>query len=65
MAEDRSVASGRTMDQIARGVGKAPRPFMLAKAGTAGAVWRSNRAESAAPRKVAAKKGARKTASGS
>ena len=25
IAEDRSVASGRTMDQIARGVGKAPR----------------------------------------
>ena len=43
--EDRSVASGRTMDQIARGVGKAPRPFMLAKAESAGAVWHSNRAE--------------------
>jgi bifunctional non-homologous end joining protein LigD len=28
---DRSIASGRTMDQIARGVGRAPRPFMLAK----------------------------------
>jgi bifunctional non-homologous end joining protein LigD len=43
--EDRSVASGRTMDQIARGVGKAPRPFMLARAESAGAVWQSNRAE--------------------
>lgn len=30
MDDDRSVASGRTMDQIARGVGKAPRPFMSA-----------------------------------
>src|SRR3954449_846823 len=27
--EDRSVASGRTMDQIAQGKGKAPKPFML------------------------------------
>jgi bifunctional non-homologous end joining protein LigD len=45
IAEDRSVASGRTMDQIARGVGKAPRPFMLAKADGADAVWHSNRSE--------------------
>jgi bifunctional non-homologous end joining protein LigD len=45
IAEDRSVASGRTMDQIARGVGKAPRPFMLAAAEGADAVWHSNRAE--------------------
>jgi bifunctional non-homologous end joining protein LigD len=44
--EDRSVASGRTMDQIARGVGKAPRPFMLAAAEGANAVWHSNRTES-------------------
>jgi bifunctional non-homologous end joining protein LigD len=29
--EDRSVASGRTMAQIAKGTGKAPKPFMLAK----------------------------------
>jgi bifunctional non-homologous end joining protein LigD len=47
--EDRSVASGRTMDQITRGVGKAPRPFMLAKAEDADAVWHSNRAEKADP----------------
>jgi bifunctional non-homologous end joining protein LigD len=46
MEEDKSVASGRTMDQIARGVGKAPRPFMLKNAGNADAVWRSNRAQS-------------------
>src|SRR5688572_27520586 len=44
--EDRSVASGRTMDQITRGVGKAPRPFMLARAEDAAAVWHSNRTES-------------------
>jgi bifunctional non-homologous end joining protein LigD len=43
IAEDRSVASGRTLEQIARGVGKAPRPFMLARAESAGAVWHSNR----------------------
>jgi bifunctional non-homologous end joining protein LigD len=45
MAEDRSVASGRTMDQITRGVGRAPRPFMLAQAEDADAVWHSNRGE--------------------
>jgi bifunctional non-homologous end joining protein LigD len=45
IAEDRSVASGRTMDQIARGVGKAPKAFMVAKADRADAVWHSNRAE--------------------
>jgi bifunctional non-homologous end joining protein LigD len=47
--EDRSVASGRTMEQIARGVGKAPRPFMLARPEAAGAVWHSNRTESKQP----------------
>jgi bifunctional non-homologous end joining protein LigD len=30
MEEDRSIASGRTMDQIARGEGRSPAPFMLA-----------------------------------
>lgn len=29
-AEDRSIASGRTMDQITSGKGRKPRPFMLA-----------------------------------
>src|SRR4051812_30433077 len=58
IAEDRSVASGRTLDQIARGVGKAPRPFMLAAAEGADAVWHSNRTEPkgvrpASPRKTA------------
>jgi bifunctional non-homologous end joining protein LigD len=52
IAEDRSVASGRTMDQIARGVGKAPRPFMLAGTDGADAVWHSNRAQ---PKPVATK----------
>src|SRR5688500_1388833 len=45
IAEDRSGASGRTRDQVARGVGKAPRAFMLATAKGADAVWHSNRSE--------------------
>jgi len=48
IAEDRSVASGRTMEQISRGVGKAPRPFMLSAAEGADAVWHSNRTEAKA-----------------
>lgn len=43
LAEDASVASGRPMALIAAGKGRAPRPFMLAARGKAGAVWRSNR----------------------
>ncbi len=45
--EDRSVASGRTMDQIAKGTGKAPKPFMTAKSrrASADAVWHSNRSD--------------------
>jgi bifunctional non-homologous end joining protein LigD len=41
LKEDRSVASGRTMQQIAGGVGERPKPFMLAttKLGAANAVW--------------------------
>ena len=50
--EDRSVASGRSMEQIAKGKGKAPKPFMLAKGGKskADAVWQSNRGEAAEAR---------------
>jgi bifunctional non-homologous end joining protein LigD len=46
---DQSVASSRTMDQIAAGKGKAPKPFMTAKSGSvkADAVWNSNRGEAA------------------
>ena len=53
LEEDRSVASGRSMAQIAEGKGRAPKPFMLAKSGKAGgkakadAVWHSNRGEAA------------------
>jgi len=49
---DQSVASGRSMEQIAAGNGKAPKPFMLAKAGRgkADAVWNSNRGDAAKAR---------------
>lgn len=49
--EDRSVASGRTLDEIASGKGRAPKPFMMAGAGRgkADAVWHSNRAEATEP----------------
>jgi bifunctional non-homologous end joining protein LigD len=45
LEEDKSVASGRAMSQIAAGKGKAPKPFMLAKngPGKSDAVWNSNR----------------------
>ncbi|KRR08994.1 ATP-dependent DNA ligase [Bradyrhizobium jicamae] len=51
LEEDRSVASGRSMAQIAEGKGKAPKPFMLAKGKTkADAVWHSNRGDAAEAR---------------
>ncbi|MGJ4909777.1 DNA ligase D [Bradyrhizobium sp. HKCCYLS2033] len=56
---DKSVASGRTMEQIAAGKGKAPKPFMLAKTQrmNADAVWHSNRGDgSASPEKASPKK---------
>ncbi|WFU83184.1 DNA ligase D [Bradyrhizobium sp. CIAT3101] len=55
LSEDKSVASGRAMDQIAGGKGRAPKPFMLAKGrGKADAVWQSNRAEETKGRTVKA-----------
>ncbi len=51
LEEDRSVSSGRSMDQIAAGKGKAPKPFMTERArGRADAVWHSNRGEAAEAR---------------
>jgi bifunctional non-homologous end joining protein LigD len=49
---DQSVASGRSMAQIAEGKGKAPKPFMTAKSGRgrADAVWHSNRGDAAEAR---------------
>jgi bifunctional non-homologous end joining protein LigD len=50
--EDKSVASGRAMSEIAAGKGKAPKPFMLAKneRSQADAVWNSNRGMAAEAR---------------
>ena len=45
LAEDHSVASGRSMDEIAAGKGRKPKPFMLAKKPgfKANAIWHSTR----------------------
>jgi len=64
LGEDRSVSSGRTMQQIAAGKGRPPTPFMLAKgSGTrSDAVWRtkeSKAASTAAKAAVVAKKAPR------
>jgi bifunctional non-homologous end joining protein LigD len=49
LAEDRSVASGRKMADIAGGKGRGPKPFMLATKKTArpDSVWNSNHGEAA------------------
>src|SRR5882757_2123499 len=59
LAEDRSVASGRTMAQIAAGKGRGPKPFMLAQTKTArpDAVWNSNRADGSQALPVTSRKG--------
>jgi bifunctional non-homologous end joining protein LigD len=51
LAEDRSIASGRSMETIAAGKGKPPKPFMLASSDLAqpDAVWESNRGAAPAP----------------
>ncbi len=51
LEDDRSVASGRTLKQIAEGKGKNPKPFMLAKAApaTANAVWNPKAAAMSPP----------------
>ncbi|HWA23870.1 MAG TPA: DNA ligase D [Caulobacterales bacterium] len=43
LAQDKSVASGRTMKEIAEGKGKKPTPFMLRRQTKADAVWHSNK----------------------
>ena len=63
LAEDSSVASGRTLQEIAEGIGNKPKPFMLAtkRAARADAVWtRHSEPVTAAP--AAAKKTAAKPA---
>jgi bifunctional non-homologous end joining protein LigD len=61
--EDRSIASARSMEEIARGEGAAPTPFMTAKGGEADAVWQShanaNSTAAAAPKTSPAKKPAK------
>ncbi|MDE2487319.1 MAG: DNA ligase D [Alphaproteobacteria bacterium] len=53
--ETTSVASGRSLEEIAAGKGKGPTPFMTGgrRRASAKAVWRSNRAETEAPKPVA------------
>ena len=46
----RSVASARSMEEIAVGKGRKPKPFMLKKGGAADAIWHSNRNTSAKAR---------------
>ncbi|TMJ76044.1 MAG: DNA ligase D, partial [Alphaproteobacteria bacterium] len=72
--QDKSIASGRSMEQIAAGKGHGPKPFMAAgsKASAPSAIWHSNRAkesrQSKVPRaqaKLQADTSARKTAKAS
>ncbi len=66
LEEDRSVASGRAMEQIAAGKGRKPSAFMLKRGQTfaADAVWQSKaHDEKKAPKPVAAKPGSRKAKS--
>jgi len=58
LAEDRSVASGRTMAQIAAGKGRGAKPFMAAgaKAADARAVWHASQPTDARPRPPAGKR---------
>jgi bifunctional non-homologous end joining protein LigD len=53
-----SIASGRTMDEIAAGTGKAPKPFMTAKTQGAKAVWNSKGPSPEASGQAAAEKAA-------
>jgi bifunctional non-homologous end joining protein LigD len=57
LAEDRSVASGRTMEEIAAGKGPGPKPFMtrLKSRAKANAVWHSKEASQSAPAQALAK----------
>jgi DNA ligase D-like protein (predicted ligase)/DNA ligase D-like protein (predicted polymerase)/DNA ligase D-like protein (predicted 3'-phosphoesterase) len=63
LEEDRSVASGRPMEQIKEGKGRSPKPFMLAKGGRAksqaDAVWHSNKGEAEKAAAQDSKRGAR------
>jgi len=43
LEDPKSIASGRTLEEIAVGKGRAPKPFMTGKKRAAGAVWDSNK----------------------
>jgi bifunctional non-homologous end joining protein LigD len=45
LADAHSIASSRTMEEIAAGKGRKPKPFMLKKAGARDAVWHSKGAK--------------------
>jgi bifunctional non-homologous end joining protein LigD len=64
LAEDRSVASGRAMSQIAAGTGRGPKPFMLAASSRAkaNAVWHSRSATDASMTSMKSPAKARKPA---
>jgi bifunctional non-homologous end joining protein LigD len=47
--EDTSIASGRTMDEIAAGKGRKPKPFMLKQGAAANAVWKSSKVSKTRP----------------
>ena len=56
LADDSSVASGRSMTQIKEGKGRGPKPFMLARktAAAPDAIWNSNRGSAADLREAGA-----------
>src|SRR6185503_17750506 len=66
--QDKSVASRRSMEQIAAGKGRGPKPFMASgsKASNPSAIWHSNRVTESkatrAPAKLEAATSARRTA---
>ena len=53
-----SIASGRTMDKIAAGKGKAPTPFMTKAGPTPDAIWGSTKSPEASAEKAAEETGA-------
>ncbi|HWT52484.1 MAG TPA: non-homologous end-joining DNA ligase, partial [Caulobacter sp.] len=55
-----SIASGRTMEQIAAGKGKAPTPFMTRRATASDAVWNSKGSPEASAEQAAEETGAPK-----
>jgi bifunctional non-homologous end joining protein LigD len=55
-----SIASGRTMEQIAAGKGKAPKPFMTTAAPPSDAVWNSKTSPEASGEQAAEETGAPK-----